>query len=282
MELNFQKQRINVIDLSTLKRTFKENDVMGNPLRGMYHYDLIEKVGDILLNKGLSMQIEEIFAAQSGDKNTPSVTVSPVLAQQYGETAPEAHLLRRVYANINVADFDNDEFTTHVAVAWHQKGIQVAFGPTVKICHNLCIMGRGQVLTTGKDMTIERLLEKFSDLMFQLPDTVSLNRGIIERMKGRVMSPQEILCSIGSLTAMRVAHDTLKPEIRRQDMYPLNQAQISKFTESLLVKQKAYSQVTAWDLYNAGTELLKPNSSDIPSLFDQHVALSEYVITNLL
>lgn len=282
MELNFQKQKVNVIDLETLKRTIKEKDVNDKPLRGMYHYDLIEKVGDILLNKGLRMQIEEIFAAQSGDRNNPSVTLNESLMKQYGNTAPEAHMLRRVYANINVADFDNDEFTTHVAVAWHQKGIQVAFGPTVKICHNLCIMGRGQVLTTGKDMTIERLLEKFSDLMFQLPDTVSLNRGIIERMKGRVMSPEEILCCIGSLTAMRVAHDTLKPEIRRQDMYPLNQAQISKFTESLLVKQKAYSQVTAWDLYNAGTELLKPNSSDIPSLFDQHVALSEYVITNLL
>ena len=44
MELNFQKQRVNVIDLETLKRTIKEKDVNDKPLRGMYHYDLIEQV----------------------------------------------------------------------------------------------------------------------------------------------------------------------------------------------------------------------------------------------
>ena len=57
-----------------------------------------------------------------------------------GQHAVEAHILRRVYANIRITDFDNDETTTNVAVAFHQKGIQIGFGPNVMICHNQCML----------------------------------------------------------------------------------------------------------------------------------------------
>lgn len=281
MELNFKENKVNVIDIETLKRTFKENDVNGKPLRGMYHYDLIENVANIVENHGLQMQIEEIFAAQSGDRNTPGVTIAQKVADEMGENAPEAHLLRRVYANINVRDYDNDEFTTHVAVAWHQKGIQVAFGPTVRICHNLCILGRGNMFSTGKDMTIERLLEKFSEAIGELGQNISVGMEKIAAMKRRIMTPQEILCTIGALNTIRVAHDTIDPEIRQKGMYPLNQTQLNKFTENLLKIQKHNDSITAWDLYNVGTALLKPDRSEIPTLFEQHIALTEYMDTLL-
>lgn len=275
--LDFSKARVQVMDLQTLKKTFRENDVLGKPLRGMYHYDLIDSVGDILLQRGLKMQIDEIFAAQSADRNVPGVTISPEVEKKKGVGSPESHLLRRVYANISVHDFDSEELTTNVAIAWHQSGIQIAYGPQVKICHNLCILGANRIFSTGKGMGIDAILEKFSYAMDCLRDDIITDIEVIERMKRRVMSPAEILGTIGTLTAMRVAHDTKYADIRKRELYPLNQCQINKFTEQLLLKQKQQEVITAWDVYNVGTEILKPDTTEIPLLLNQHLALSEYM-----
>lgn len=280
--LDFTKQKVQVMELSDLKRTFKENDSLGKPLRGMYHFDLIENVGNILDTMGYRMQIKEIFAAANGGGINPSVSLSDDYQKKFGDKAIEAHLLRRVYANVNVYDFDNEELSTRVAIAWHQKGIQIAYGRMVKVCHNLCIMApKERILSTGRGIGIEQILEKFSDIMKELPGHINHDDEMISKMKNRVLTPVEILCTIGTMTTMRVAHDSLQPLIRNSEMYPLNQGQISSFTEKMLLTQKTkehdQQQVTLWDMYNAATELLKPDKMDIPSVFDQHATLYQYV-----
>ena len=42
--LNFEQQKIQEIDFQTLKQTYKENDVYGNPLRGIYHYEVVSQI----------------------------------------------------------------------------------------------------------------------------------------------------------------------------------------------------------------------------------------------
>lgn len=44
---DFQKNNIEVLDLETLRKTHKENDIYGNPLRGVYHYQVINRIADI-------------------------------------------------------------------------------------------------------------------------------------------------------------------------------------------------------------------------------------------
>ena len=47
---DFQNNNIEVLDLDTLKATHKENDIYGNPLRGVYHYEVINRIMDICKN----------------------------------------------------------------------------------------------------------------------------------------------------------------------------------------------------------------------------------------
>ena len=82
---------------------------------------------------------------------------------------------------------------------------------------------------------------------------------------------------IGMLTAMRVAKDTSKPEIRVSETYPLNQAQISQFTEDLLVKHHSNGKVTVWDEYNSATELYKAHGMDIPMILPQNTAMVKFI-----
>lgn len=74
---DFQKNKFEVMDLQTLELTHKENDIYGNPLRGLYHYQVINKVAEICRNTGLNFEIEEIFAAQNISKQNPGVVILP-------------------------------------------------------------------------------------------------------------------------------------------------------------------------------------------------------------
>lgn len=60
-------------------------------------------------------------------------------------------------------------------------------------------------------------------------------------------------------------------------VYPLNQSQISRFTELLLINYERWGRTTVWDVYNAATELYKANSMDIPSLLPQNRAMVNFL-----
>ena len=137
---DFEKAKTQAITLEQLSRTHREDDVYGNPLRGIYHFDLFNKVIDECTELGYNVEVYDMFAAQNRDRQSPGVVRLPQVEAVKGQHAVEAHILRRVYANIRITDFDNDETTTNVAVAFHQKGIQIGFGPNVMICHNQCML----------------------------------------------------------------------------------------------------------------------------------------------
>ena len=118
---NFRERKVQLVTLPELQRTHKENDCVGNPLKGIYHCDLIREIGEIVEGMGLRMQVEEIFAAQNREKNQPGVVLLPKVEEVYGPNAVEAHILRRVFANVRILDLDDEEFTTNLAVAFHQK-----------------------------------------------------------------------------------------------------------------------------------------------------------------
>lgn len=139
-QFDFQKNGIEVMNFETLQRTYKENDIYNNPVQGIYHYQVIRRMMDICEKYNLDYEVEEIFAAQNRNKTQPGVSILPQVEQTHGEKAVEAHILRRIFATIRIKDWETDELTTTLVVAYHQDGIQAAIGPCVKICHNQCIL----------------------------------------------------------------------------------------------------------------------------------------------
>ena len=89
-QFDFQNNGIEVMDLETLQRTYKENDIYGNPVRGIYHYQVIQRMTDICRRHNLNYEVEEIFAAQNKNRTQPGVVILPQVEQTYGEKAVEA------------------------------------------------------------------------------------------------------------------------------------------------------------------------------------------------
>lgn len=247
-QFDFQKNGIEVMNFETLQRTYKENDIYNNPVQGIYHYQVIRRMMDICEKYNLDYEVEEIFAT------------------------------------IRIKDWETDELTTTLVVAYHQDGIQAAIGPCVLICHNQCILspersvcnyGKKKVSTEEVFETVDGWLANFE---------VNMNEDIerIQRLKRRVISMEEIYMYIGLLTALRVSHDSSDRNLSSSvETYPLNQGQISIFTEEVLKLAMTKGQITAWELYNIATEIYKPGKTDFPALIPQNGAMAELLLSHL-
>jgi len=281
---DFEKAKTQEITLEQLGRTYRENDVYGYPLKGIYHYDLFNKVIAECEDVGYNVEVYDMFAAQNRDRNQPGVVKLPQVEAQKGENAVEAHILRRVFANIRITDFDDGETTTNLAVAFHQKGIQIGFGPNVMICHNQCLLNPELYMSTysekgrkGSGIELSTMLDTLKSWLVDARHIVETDRERIEKMKNTRVSAEQMFTLIGIMTAMRVKSDTTRKSIRENITYPLNQSQITVFTEDMLEAYHTKEVVTAWDMYNSATNMYKANKMDIPALLPQNRAFVDFI-----
>lgn len=278
---DFENNQVETMSLDTLKRTHKENDIYGHPVRGIYHYQVIDRITEICERYNLNYEVEEIFAAQNRNKNQPGVVILPQVEEVFGEKAVEAHVLRRVFTTIQIKNWETDELTTTLAVAYHQDGIQVAIGPCVKICHNQCVLGAQRSASNygSNKVGTEALFGKVNEWLKNFEQEMTEDREKIKKLKETVISAEQIYIIIGMLTAMRVAHDSRDKRLSQKvDTYPLNQSQISVFTEDLLKIHEEKEQITAWDVYNVATEIYKPQKSDFTTLIPQNLAFADLIL----
>lgn len=284
---DFEKAKTQAITLEQLSRTHREDDVYGNPLRGIYHFDLFNKVIDECTELGYNVEVYDMFAAQNRDRQSPGVVRLPQVEAVKGQHAVEAHILRRVYANIRITDFDNDETTTNVAVAFHQKGIQIGFGPNVMICHNQCMLSPELYMSSysekgkkGSGMDVTAMLDTLKSWLVDARHIIETDRERIAKMKETRITAEQMFLLIGLMTATRVKADTSRKSIRENITYPLNQSQITLFTEDMLEAYHDKEFVTAWDMYNSATNLYKANRMDIPALLPQNRAMVNFMKAN--
>lgn len=282
---DFEQRKVQELTLEQLVRTVKENrgDDRSCP-HGIYHFALIQKMLDMCAEHGYNAEVYDLFATNNRDKQTPGVSLNPEIEAKYGERAVEAHTLRRVYANIRLKDFDTDEVTTNLAVSYTQKGIQIGFGRNVMICHNQCMMGSGRFTSdysahpNTPKASLEGMLVTVGNWLTNAQNLVIEDDETIARMKESVLTPEQIYTVLGMLMSIRVAHDTSIKKIRYTgDIYPLNQAQLSKFTENLLLKQKDEGRITAWSFYNAATDLYKPETAETNLILTQNMAMVDFM-----
>ncbi|MCQ2348939.1 MAG: DUF932 domain-containing protein [Paludibacteraceae bacterium] len=286
--LDFTNARVLPLTLQQLEMTHKENDIYGKPLKGVYHFELINEIIETANRNGLNCEVYDLFAAQNKDKQQPGVVLLPQVEAEKGKNAVEAHVLRRVYANIRLTDFDDDTYTTNLALSFHQRGVELGFGNNVKICHNQCMLGADNYVSTyGNDkVDISAIVPQAEKWMKEAESRILAERERIERMKQRELSVEEMYILLGMLTVLRVQRDTKIKEIYNGKLYPLNQSQINRLGEAMLLKTKKEEKVSVWDVYNTCTEMYKPMASEsfpdteIPNILSQNVTLGRFLCEN--
>ena len=282
--LNFAEAPVQVLTLEELERSYHENLPTGDPVGGIYHFTLIQQVLELFEQRGLKPVVQEIFAAANRDSKRPGVTLLPQLEEKFGERAIEAHLLRRVYANIEIRSDETDDVVTCLAVAYHQKGIQLGIGPMVKVCHNQTILGAQDVVSNytcfgGQNRREKLSLEMFLARAEQWAEDYEPYQKIraerVSAMKSVQMDREGMLRLIGVLVEKRILHDSANDVLRVATPYPLNSGQINETAEQLIALMHHDQPITYWDAYQQLNTVLKPGRMDIPQVLPQSLALYE-------
>ena len=289
-QLNFAEQAVQVLTLEELERSYHENLPTGDPVGGIYHFALIQQVLEIFEKRGLKPVVQEIFAAANRDSKRPGVTLLPQLEEKYGERSIEAHLLRRVYANIEIRSDETDDIVTCLAVAYHQKGIQLGIGPMVKVCHNQTILGAQDVVSnytcyggqSRKDKyTLEMVMNRTQQWADDYEPYQKIRAERVSAMRSALMDREGMLRLIGLLVEKRILHDTNNDVLRISQPYPLNSSQINETSEQLIALMRHDEPISYWDAYQQLNTVLKPSRMDIPQVLPQSLALFETMYENI-
>ena len=289
-QLNFAEKSVQVLTLEELEKSYHENLPTGDPVGGIYHFALIQQVLEIFEKRGLKPVVQEIFAAANRDSKRPGVTLLPQLEEKFGERAIEAHLLRRVYANIEIRSDETDDIVTCLAVAYHQKGIQLGIGPMVKVCHNQTILGAQDVVSnytcyggqSRKDkFTLEMVMDRTQQWADDYEPYQKVRRERMAALKSAQMDREGMLQLIGVLVEKRILHDTNNDVLRISQPYPLNSSQINETSEQLIALMRHDEPISYWDAYQQLNTVLKPGRMDIPQVLPQSLALYETMYENI-
>jgi len=284
--LDFEKSKVQILTLDQLRETKREKNSRGEPMMGIFHYALLDNIIGQCNDHHFDVEVYDLFAAHNRDRYCPGVSVYEEDEKLYGEHAVKATALRRVYANIRIKDFDDEENTTCLAVAFHQRGIQIGFGNNVKICHNLCMLGADSYASTysdrghaGEGHSIPKLLETVGKWLDNAESHVMADRAKLERMNQIEVSREHLMTIFGLLVSRRVMADAPSGStIRVNNTYPLNNAQINDFALDMLERINE-RRVSVYDLYDAATNLYKATSMDIPALLPQNRSMVSFLET---
>lgn len=273
---DFEANKNIELTLDTLKRTHKENDIYGRPLKGIYHFEAIERIADAAESRGLVPVVSDLWAAQNASKTAPGVVLLPQVEAVTMPHAVEAHILRRVFCTLNLMKFDDGEKCTNIAMTFHQDGVQVAIGQRVTICRNQTILGAERMATSkGNDQeSIKDLFATVDGWLDEAATITEADRRRIESLKAQQLDRPTALMYLGLLNCMRVAADSRNKELRdRIKVAPLNQAQLSIFAENLTARLIQSDTLTAWEFLNLATEVHKPTTADMPRIIPTNAAL---------
>lgn len=282
---DFETERVQPLTFEQLCRTSKEKDVHGKPIMGIYHCDLIKGFVDEAKSLNYDVEIYDMFAANNKDKRAQGVVTIEELEDKYGKGSAETYLVRRVFTNMRLKNFDTDELTTNMAISFHQQGIQVGFGNMVQICHNQQMLHADMYASTyaekgkrGDRMDLDSVIQTAFGWLRDARDIVMVEREKMEKMKRIQISIEETLKFIGLLTATRVAVDSKNKSIHQNVTFPLNNSQINEFTESILVKHndkkaQGIETLSVFDLYDSATDLYKANRMEVPNILPQNRAM---------
>ena len=283
---DFSKEKVQTITLAELEATYKENDVYGRPLGGIYHSDLINGISDMARNAGLEVEMGDMFAVNNLDGKRPGVALLPEVEEKEGERSIRAHLLRRVFAVIRLAAGESHTLpeAAHgiscpaIAISYSQHGIQIGIGPNIHICRNQTILCAKQMISNfgyrrlemdKKDLagpdwwrpTVEGWIDEVASGVMQQQWA-----DIIQSLDEQLVYESDMQQIFGGLMQLRIQADTSERSLRTGEVPPLTQSQINHCMERVLIKhfgRGGAGMCTKWDILNAMTDTLKPlNDSD--------------------
>lgn len=259
--------KVRSISLEQLKASADIVNKNGQMVHGVNAYTLIQNVCLTASELGYTPKIRDLFVADNRNKVCNGIEVNKQLAEAYKaandtENLPfAATTFNRVYTVITLDELKSSTHIASIVVTRTQRGTAISVGANCTMCRNMTILGSEfSVATYGKnsirnEYLIEALRTMLKNYDFQR------DMAILEAMKKIVLTNEDLIKIIGQLTLIRAATDSQIKEVRQNfgvENFALNNSQINRLCEGVLLTFKRNKVVTLYDFYQVATAVSKP------------------------
>lgn len=265
------------INLDTLKSTASYEMARGGLRKSapIEHHELIHNLcSKVLAITKFKPVLDTIYATE---KNTLRV----MWKGKKEECPVENHLVQRILTRIDIIEPDQKKLNVSIAVAYHETGIQIAYGTNVQVCKNLLIFGSNRVSTYGQDkVPFDKLMDVIDDWLRRYDEKKERDYDIIEVLQKRKVKDTELLTILGKLIYQAERNNTF-----HKNGAPLNVSQTLRLIDNynIEITNKISKSITAFNLLQWGTNNLKPNQDgrDLTQTIDTSNKFSNFIVKEL-
>ena len=275
MTLNFDKQNRNVteVDLSILQMT-RDFVQLGRKKGHPIHYTVINQIRKMcekaLNGSQYTVNLSKLWITPQGGVHLKDM---PNLDPQH----PAAYLIERVYCRIDLNHASDTEKNMAIGILFNENGYNVAFGVNVRECTNFTVYGDNFYSTykSGKKANHEAIMELLQKWISEIDVKRDWYFKLVEALKSINFTTERVKEICGDLLQLAVARNHRYKDIESG----LDQTQVAQLALKAYEEREKVS-VTAWEMLNWGTEMLKPKSADLKDLQADIVDFNNFFIRN--
>lgn len=282
--MDFSQEKTQLITLEELRASRNELRVTKKPMNGITHIEAIDKTLGLIADAGLNAELSHIYVSDNNDSRRPGIMISPEIEDIVGAGQVQAILFNRVLARINIFDGEDDESNGSMAISFHQRGIDLAYGQNVKICSNMSILSGTFVRSYGSDkVPLEKMFELTSHWVQNHLENRKNDLEIMNKMKETRMDYNHFAFIAGML---RLA--ATRKEKFNEDIAPFNKSQLSHYEYEYCKKyfENPSDVDNLWKVYNLATQIHHPGSgsatTELPQILQCNAVLGKFIKEDIL
>lgn len=183
----------------------------------------------------------------------------------------------QLITKVDIPHVGDDAVNGTIALSYTNRGISVAFGLNVRICDNLCIMG-GQQMRTYKFAGDEAL--GWDSMKIQLRDWINnidqrlgIEWEIMNRMQAREINDEVAI----DQTIGKLYQEAVRWRYGKGPQAPFDISGMSTFVQNMQNKHGRERLENVWDLYNWGTEVMKPDLERLENLTESNRLYADFL-----
>jgi hypothetical protein len=284
-----QEETVSEVSINQLEQSIRVEGKHGRALstRPVQSWNVINYITSVMSLAEVNNTMEHIYVQKRN--SFPMINDNDKKLGYNRERCPiDQWLFDKIAVSFMIPNIGNDLVGARIGLSFDENGIQIAFGMNVHVCSNFAIMG-GQIMSTFKrgsnePLSWDSIMIVLKDWMFNLDQKMKLEIDLMNRMiETEIIEDGVVNRVIGGLykRAIDQAYGT-------KALAPFDTAGMSNFVQNIIKSENKVEDHTfdknfgirnVWDLYNYGTQIMKPGSVDIADIQNSSFLLADHLFT---
>lgn len=263
--------KVVALQLPELRETVRMEQARGglSTNRPIEHFNFLDEIGKGLTRRSIDYTLDDIMVPETGTKR--------IMWTGEKEQCPlQNYLVEQLVTRINLNVTGETELNPSIAVAYNDRGIQIAFGTNVRVCSNMNVYGENFISTYGNvgKVPFAQMITILKSWIDNYEKHFEADKNAINELKAIEIQPNDMDKILGKLIRNAVFNNMGRKEVNA----PLNVTQVCRLIEQGDSQFNQNIPATAWDFANWGTYILKPNKSNMTELLSDTYSFNKFVL----